>query len=171
MRICEIKDCDKLHLARGWCGKHYWRWRSNGDPLKILRAETGHGHITQYGYKVILINGKKIFEHRFLMEKYIGRKLKPFPDEIVHHINHNTSDNRIKNLELMSQSDHRKKEHGQKIIGHKKECTQCGEYKHITQFYILSREKRLRNYCKSCVLLNLKIYRLKRKAIKTPLEK
>lgn len=33
MRGCGIPDCDKPHLARGWCNKHYWRWHRNGDPF------------------------------------------------------------------------------------------------------------------------------------------
>ena len=44
-------------------------------------------------YKVIKVNGVKIDEHRYIMEKYLGRKLRT--DEVVHHINWDTRDNRI----------------------------------------------------------------------------
>ena len=44
------------------------------------------------------MNGKRLSEHRYLMEKEIGRKL--FTDETVHHRNGNRSDNRISNLEI-----------------------------------------------------------------------
>lgn len=33
LRRCSIAGCDGMHEARGWCGKHYQRWRHTGDPL------------------------------------------------------------------------------------------------------------------------------------------
>jgi len=37
-RGCEIPDCPDPHLARGWCLRHYARWRKYGDPLAWARA-------------------------------------------------------------------------------------------------------------------------------------
>lgn len=35
---CSIEDCGlSERLVRGWCMKHYLRWRKTGDPLKTLR--------------------------------------------------------------------------------------------------------------------------------------
>lgn len=31
-RICSIPGCEKSVLARGWCGTHYRRWHTHGDP-------------------------------------------------------------------------------------------------------------------------------------------
>lgn len=31
--ICTIEDCSRSHYARGWCHKHYMRWRKHGSPL------------------------------------------------------------------------------------------------------------------------------------------
>ncbi len=50
--------------------------------------------------------GGRIPEHVFVMEQHIGRILDA--DEVVHHKNHNKTDNRIENLELMKDSEHRK---------------------------------------------------------------
>jgi hypothetical protein len=38
-RICSItipEQCPNKVLARGWCSKHYSRWRTHGDPLFTL---------------------------------------------------------------------------------------------------------------------------------------
>jgi hypothetical protein len=47
-----------------------------------------------------------IFEHRVVMEEYLGRPL--LPTESVHHINMNKQDNRLENLYLCSVSEHSK---------------------------------------------------------------
>jgi transcriptional regulator with XRE-family HTH domain len=37
-RGCAIPDCPAPHTARGWCWRHYQRWRKYGDPLAWRRA-------------------------------------------------------------------------------------------------------------------------------------
>lgn len=36
---CAVEGCDADATSRGWCAKHYMRWKSTGDPL--LRRKVG----------------------------------------------------------------------------------------------------------------------------------
>lgn len=38
---CNIEDCDKPVVGRGWCKKHYERWRRYRDPLFTPRPFNG----------------------------------------------------------------------------------------------------------------------------------
>ena len=76
------------------------RWKGKNNP-----RWNGGKRIHQAGYILIKAldhptkhHDNYILEHRFVMEKYLGRLLKR--NEIVHHINEDVSDNRIKNLML-----------------------------------------------------------------------
>lgn len=63
-------------------------------------------------YRRCMKEGKFVYEHRWLMEQKIGRKLEK--NEHVHHINGDPKDNRIENLEILSNSDHAKTHFGKK---------------------------------------------------------
>ena len=48
--------------------------------------------------------GGYVREHVRIMELHIGRRLKP--NEVVHHVDHVRSNNDLKNLELLTKSEH-----------------------------------------------------------------
>lgn len=82
-----------------WKGGHI---RRNDGYVRILSP--AHPFADSQGY---------VFEHRLVMEKYLGRYLGL--EEIVHHINGNPADNRIENLMLFaSESDHQAFHHAER---------------------------------------------------------
>ena len=104
-KVCssKMRDIPCFRKRRKTCSKKCYKvWMSR----KIEK-----GYFWENGYKRILIpynertdGNKYIMEHRVIMEKYLGRKLQD--NEVVHHINHNRSDNRISNLQVMTYSEH-----------------------------------------------------------------
>lgn len=103
---CAIEDCEKKKGARDVCRMHYMRlYRSGYVPFKKTRKK-GEGYLTVDGYKLIHVDGRKLAEHRYIMERHLGRRLDK--KEIVHHIDGNPRNNSINNLEVLSMSDHMK---------------------------------------------------------------
>lgn len=34
--LCAVDGCERPGVSRGWCTKHYQRWKRNGDPTALL---------------------------------------------------------------------------------------------------------------------------------------
>lgn len=76
---------------------HLW-----GNKNKLWKG----GSLNKRGYMCICVGGRKIYLHRYVMECFLGRKLKKW--EIVHHIDGNKSNNNLENLEVMVSANHRR---------------------------------------------------------------
>lgn len=113
--LCSIEDCHLVLTAKGMCHFH-WQRQYQGTPIdKKKKAPNGTGWTMDHGYMVRVVNGKRTYEHRFVMSQYLGREL--LPSETVHHINGDRQDNRIENLQLRI---------GQHGMGAVYACADCG---------------------------------------------
>lgn len=99
-----IRNCGESKrdwVPRKTCGKKcYHEWYSGS---KHPWFKSGYKHRPD-GYVRDSKTDKYI--HRSIMENKIGRALTK--DEVVHHLNGDTSDNRIDNMILLTNSEHRK---------------------------------------------------------------
>ncbi len=89
------------------------RRRTGGDATRGTQAREQNPNwkdgttLRKDGYILEYLDGKQHFQHRLVMERYLGRPLDRH--EVVHHANGNQSNNRIENLELLpTQSAHNK---------------------------------------------------------------
>lgn len=149
---CKIRGCGRTKIkARGMCNKHLGKFYLYGNPLYKIRGDMGDGCVRPDGYKQITINGKCILEHRYVMEQYLGRKLLPFPNEEVHHIDGNKLNNKIENLQLTNASLHAIHHHTKyPVINGKKECSKCHLVLFLHRFSKGKSSGKKLSICKTC---------------------
>lgn len=128
MMQCSVTGCTDKHLSRGWCSKHYERWRRRGTLAVTLR-ESGTGTIDN-GYHRVRVNGRYVMAHVLIAESALGKAL---PEgAVVHHVNENRSDNRNANLVIcQNQGYHRlihRRTNAYNASGHAdwRQCVHCG---------------------------------------------
>ena len=125
---------DKRKREHRFCSKN-----CEAEFVKYNNTRTSWkgGHIGKTtGYMYIRIDGKDVGEHILVMENHIGRRLAE--NEVVHHINGNKLDNRIENLQLMTNAEH--------VRMHNK------DKRKVTKCRICGKEGRMhaRGLCNSC---------------------
>ena len=107
-------ECSSSAHSESYRGKTHWATgveQSNSHKEKRGIYKSGkdcHNYIDgrkiQNGYVMVKDDGKWTQEHRLVVERAIGRKLKK--GEVVHHVNGDRTDNRNSNLVLCEKSYH-----------------------------------------------------------------
>ena len=118
--ICTLPECDVTHWARGWCLRHYTRWRKYGDPRAFKRqtptietfwsqvAKTDGcwfwtGRVNRDGYGVTGFEMRAWMAHRLAYELDVG----PIPKGLqVHHTCKNRRCVRPEHFQLLTPSEH-----------------------------------------------------------------
>jgi len=103
-KICHKKFYIKANRLRIKYKAQYCSRKCYG-VAKRLKHHLSNGYYKVYAlYHPFADCDGNVYEHRLIMEKKLGRFLKP--TEEIHHINENRADNRIGNLQLLSKSEH-----------------------------------------------------------------
>lgn len=99
-RTCSIEGCNAFVVGRGWCSKHWQRWKKWGDPLmrtievgdaparffaKVNKTDTcwlWTGHVSVHGYGKFWADGLNLGAHRWSYQYHVG----PIPEGL--HLDH-----------------------------------------------------------------------------------
>ena len=125
LELPKLSDGKKYVVCKG-CKKTFWIWRCQAHRRKFCSHKCslsywqlgdrnnnwkGGRKIDGDGYILIRVENHPfkrkdgyVFEHRLVVEKFVGRYLTP--DEVIHHLDGNKANNKIDNLKIMTIHDH-----------------------------------------------------------------
>lgn len=104
------------------------------DVIKMYQSRSAWGY-TRYK----LSDGTVKLAHRVVIENHLGRSLEE--KEVVHHKNGDRKDNRIENLEVLSNADHVALHHDKAVPTISLSCPRCGVEFERTLRYVKAKKK------------------------------
>jgi hypothetical protein len=175
-RLCLVQGCGRRRHARDWCLMHYRRIRKTGSlgPSGSTRDRGGRITSLREGYVRVWrpahpLAGEDgyVYEHRLVAWE---AGLLTDPTDHVHHRNGDKQDNRVENLEVLSNSAHQRNHHAApgrsvrngygtyEIAVDAKTCPRCGKRKPLGAFG-RRRSGRPETYCRPCAAAKTMAYR------------
>lgn len=147
---CSVEGCEgRGKTTRGWCDKHYARWRMHGDPLFQSRNEPGSGYQRKDGYRKL----GRIYEHRIIIERALGHSMPA--GAIPHHVDENPSNNENSNLVLCQDESYHLLLHRRmralKACGNKnwRKCVFCHKHDSPENLLVSSQGRSFHQLCRN----------------------